>query len=208
MRLPSRILPAFFVLAMPALTFAAEAVAEHGEHVATEGHAEETITPFQGTIAQSVAAIVVFLIVFFVLRAKAWGPILQGLTDREKKIRDDLEAAEAARLEAERALASYRSQISNADAEVRTKLAAAQKDAEAIGARLKMDVQREIEEMKSRAQRELEEQKNAALVEVRQQAATLSTAIAGRILKRNINEADQADLIRSSLEELQVAGRR
>ena len=71
-----------------------------------------------------------------------------------------------------------------------------------------MDAQREIEEMKTRATREIEETKNAALVEVRQQAASISTAIAGKILKRNINEADQADLIRSSLEELQVAGRR
>ena len=166
------------------------------------------VTPFAGTIAQSIAALLVFGVVFFVLRAKAWGPILKGLTDRESKIRGDLESAEAARREAANSLASYKSQIANADAEVRTKLATAQKDAEAIGARLKMDAQREIEEMKTRANREIEETKNAALVEVRQQAASISTAIAGKILKRNINEADQADLIRSSLEELQVAGRR
>jgi F-type H+-transporting ATPase subunit b len=168
----------------------------------------EKVTPFAGTIAQSIAALLVFGVVFVVLRTKAWGPILKGLTDREAKIRGDLESAEAARREAAKALESYKAQIANADAEVRTKLATAQKDAEAIGTRLKMDAQKEIEEMKTRANREIEETKNAALVEVRQQAASISTAIAGKILKRNINEADQADLIRSSLEELQVAGRR
>ena len=195
----------FTTLAMPTM-----AMAEDVAHAAVESGATGEagkVTPFAGTIAQSIAALLVFGIVFIVLRAKAWGPILKGLTDREAKIRGDLEAAEAARLEAASSLASYKKQIADADAQVRDKLANAQKDAEAIGARLKMDAQKEIEEMKGRASREIEETKNAALAEVRQHAAQLSTAVASKILKRQINEGDQADLIRSSLEELQGARR-
>ena len=160
-----------------------------------------------GTIAQSLAALLVFGVVFVVLRLYAWEPILKGLSERENKIRADLESAEAARHSAQAAMADYQKQIANADAQVREKLAAAQRDAEQIAARLKMDAQTEIEEMKNRAAREIEEGKNAALVEVRQQAAAISTAIAGKILKREINERDQAELVRSSLEELQLNGR-
>lgn len=156
----------------------------------------------------AIVQLVVFVGLLLLLTKLAWGPIATGLAAREAKIREDIETAERARREGEAALASYKQQIANADAEVRTKLATAQQDAESISARIKMDAQREIEEMKTRAAREIEETKNAALVEVRQQAATLSTAIAGKILKRNINEADQADLIRSSLEELQTSARR
>jgi F-type H+-transporting ATPase subunit b len=196
---------ALLILVTPALALAAET---HGE-AASGGHAAAAPpTPFAGTIAQSVAALLVFFIVFFVLKTKAWGPILKGLTDREDKIRADLHSAEAARTEAQAALANYKKQIADADAQVREKLAIAQKDAEQIGVRLKADAQREIEEMKNRAARELDEAKRAALAEVHAHAAQLSTAVAGKILKRQINEADQADLIRSSLEELQVAGRR
>lgn len=189
-------------LALPTLALAEEA------HVVVDGHAAANPSPFAGTIAQSVAALLVFFIVFFVLRAKAWGPILKGLTDRENKIRADLHSAEAARTEAQAALANYKKQIADADAQVREKLAGAQKDAEQIAGRLKADAQREIEDMKNRATKELEEAKRSALAEVHAHAAQLSTAVASKILKRQINEADQADLIRSSLEELQVAGRR
>lgn len=207
-------LVALFALLSPAIAFAqehaVEAVKTVGEaaHATGEHAASAGASPFAGTIAQSVAALLVFFIVFFVLKSKAWGPILKGLTDREEKIRADLHAAEAARTEAQAALANYKKQIADADAQVREKLASAQKDAEQIAGRLKADAQKEIEEMKGRAARELEETKNAALAEVRAHAAQLSTAVAGKILKRQINEADQADLIRSSLEELQGAARR
>lgn len=199
-----RLLAALIVLSGPALALASETapvVEAHGE-----GHGG-AVTPFAGTIAQSIAALVVFGVVFFVLRAKAWGPILAGLTDRENKIKADLEAAHAARADAEAALANYKKQIADADAQVREKLASAQKDAEHIAGRLKADAQKEIEDMKGRAIRELDETKRAALAEVHAHAAQLSTAVASKILKRQINEADQADLIRSSLEELQVAAR-
>ncbi len=165
-------------------------------------------SPFAGTIAQSIAALLVFFIVFLVLRAKAWGPILKGLNDREDKIRNDLLSAEKARGEALSMLDSYKKQVANADSEVREKLAAAQKDAEAIAGRLKAQAQTEIEEMKTRATKELDESKRAAMAELRTQAATLSTGIATRILKRNINESDQAELIKSALEELQTSSRR
>lgn len=206
-------LVALLILVTPALALAA-AVPHGGEvaHTAAaaagEHGAEAGASPFAGTIAQSVAALLVFFIVFFVLKSKAWGPILKGLTDRENKIRADLHAAEAARTEAQAALANYKKQIADADAQVREKLASAQKDAELIASRLKADAAKEIEDMKNRAAKELEETKRSALAEVHAHAAQLSTAVASKILKRQINEADQADLIRSSLEELQVAGRR
>lgn len=192
-----------FTLALPTLALAAEEA-----HVTVDGHAAASPTPFAGTLAQSIAALLVFFIVFFVLKTKAWGPILKGLTDRENKIRADLHSAESARTEAQAALANYKKQIADADAQVREKLASAQKDAEQIAGRLKADAQKEIEEMKNRAAKELDEAKRSALAEVHAHAAQLSTAVASKILKRQINEADQADLIRSSLEELQVAGRR
>ncbi len=202
-------LVALLTILTPALALAA--AVPHGEVMTatTAEHGREaTVTPFAGTIAQSVAALLVFFIVFFVLKAKAWGPILSGLIDRENKIRGDLHSAEMARAEAQTALASYKKQIADADAQVREKLASAQKDAEQIAGRLKLDAQREIEDMKNRATKELDEAKRSALAEVHAHAAQLSTAVASKILKRQINEADHADLIRSSLEELQGAGRR
>ncbi len=185
-------LVALLVLTTPTLALAAEA--------AHEG--EKAVTPFAGTIAQSVAALLVFAIVFVVLKAKAWGPILKGLNDREDKIRGDLVSAEKARAEAIAKLEDYKRQIAGADAEVREKLAAATKDAEAIATRMKMAAQQEAEEAKARAMKEIDDARQAAIADVQNQAASIGTLIASKILKRSINEQDQADLVRSSLEEM------
>ncbi|MDW8263439.1 MAG: F0F1 ATP synthase subunit B [Phycisphaerales bacterium] len=188
------------LLAVPALTLAA---AESLDHGAPAGKP----TPFAGTIAQSIAALLVFLIVFWVLKAKAWGPILKGLNDRENKIRHDLLAAEKAHQEAAAMLENYKRQLANADAEVRQRLADAQKDAEALSAQLKMQAQAEIEEMKARAARELEAAKQGALAEIHEHAATLATSVAEKILRRNINETDQRELVQSSLAQLSSMAR-
>ena len=46
-----------------------------------------------------------------------------------------------------------------------------------------------------------------AVADIHRQAAELSTAIAEKILRRNLNADDQRDLVNSSLEQLQTAGR-
>lgn len=197
------------MLALPAIVLAAEeghaAVAEHG--TAAAEHAA-TATPFAGTIAQSIAAVVVFFIVFFVLKAKAWGPILKGLADRESKIKKDLEDAHSLRAQAAAELAGYQKQIGDAQNQVREMFASAQKDAEALGTRLKMQAQQEIEADKKRAKDDIEASRKEALAQIHAEAANLGTAIASKILKRQINDADQHELVRASLEELALAGGR
>lgn len=181
-------LVALLVLATPTLALAAEGGGSP--------------SPFAGTIAQSIAALLVFFIVFAVLKAKAWGPILKGLNDRESKIREDLLSAERARNDAQKALADYKAQIAGADAQIREKLAGATKDAEAIATRMKMQAQQEAEDAKARATKEIDEARKNAIADVQNQAASIGTLVASKILKRSINEQDQADLVRASLDEM------
>ncbi|NJL32254.1 MAG: ATP synthase F0 subunit B [Phycisphaerales bacterium] len=56
---------------------------------------------FAGTIAQSIAAVAVFMVLFAVLYRAAWGPILKGLQEREEHIKADLLKAETAARQAE-----------------------------------------------------------------------------------------------------------
>jgi len=196
-------LPATVALAADPPGSAAQNVSAEAQHT---GEAQKS-TLFAGTIAQTIAALIVFGVTFAVLRAKAWGPILKGLSDREAKIKADLQDAEAARRAAEQRLAEYNRQLSDAESRVREMLASAQRDAEATGTRLRMQAQQEAEEAKQRATKEIEESRAAAVAEIRTYAADLSTGIAAKILRRELNDGDQAELIRSSLEELQTAGR-
>ena len=77
----------------------------------------EKSSVFAGTIGQSIAAAIVFLVLVAVLYKKAWGPILKGLQDRESKIKADLESAEKQATEAAQTLDAYRTQLKEAQAE-------------------------------------------------------------------------------------------
>jgi F0F1-type ATP synthase membrane subunit b/b' len=56
--------------------------------------------------------------------------------------------------------------------------------------------------MKARATQDLEGAKRAALSEIHAAAASLATSVAGKILKREIQPADQKRLVEESLSEL------
>lgn len=160
---------------------------------------------FAGTIAQSIAAIIVFLLLLTLLWKYAWGPILKGLQDRENKIKADLEHAERASREAAATLEQYKRQLADAQVEAGKLIAAARTDAEKTAAQIREQTQNEINAMKQRATADIAAARQDAVAEVYAHVATISTQIASRILRRQINAADQQALIDQSLAELRAA---
>jgi F-type H+-transporting ATPase subunit b len=190
----TKYLATLLILATPALTLAAE-----------EGHKVEKAgmppTVDQGLMT-AIVTLVVFLTLVVVLTKAAWGPIAKGLGDREAKIRRDIEEAEAARKAALAEQAEYQAQLAKAGDEVRAILEQAQADAQAVATRVKMQAQQEAEEAKERALRDIEASRSAAVADIREQAAELSTSIAEKILRRNLNVDDQRELVNSALNQL------
>jgi len=161
---------------------------------------------FAGSIWQSIAALLAFVILLVVLTKYAWGPILKGLQDREGKIKGDLEAAAGARTEADATLAEYKQQLADARKEAQQVVEQARAEANRLGDQLKSQTQDEINRMKDRATREIEAAKEQAVADVYEQAATISTQIAGQILGREISPQDQQNLVQQSLAKLQQQG--
>jgi F-type H+-transporting ATPase subunit b len=85
-------------------------------------------------------------------------------------------------------------------------LSKAQTDAEKIGTTMKMAAQQEVEEIKERATRDIDAAAKAALSDIYKQAAELSTNIASKILRRNLNPDDQRELVDSSIQQFQSVG--
>ena len=79
-------------------------------------------------------------------------------------------------------------------------------DAEKVATGLRMQAQQEAEEIKERANRDIDAARKSALSDIYAQAAELSTNIASKILRRNLNPDDQRDLVNSSLEQFQTVG--
>ncbi len=147
--------------------------------------------------------IITFLLVLFILRAKAWKPLLQALTEREEKIRTALLHAENAHAEAQRLLEENKRQLAKAEEESQRII----KQGRELGERLKSEIVDKanasarvtIEQAKEEIQRE----KQSALVQLRKEVADLAIGVASRILDQNLDTARQRQLADAAIKELQ-----
>ena len=163
----------------------------------------EAASPMTGTFWQSLAAIVAFLILLAVLYKYAWGPILSGLQAREEKIRNDLSEAERANAEAKQNLEQYKQQLAEALAEARKVLEKAREDGEQLRQRLRSETEDVLAQQRQRASDEIRLAKQEAVEELYAKAANLATAVAGKILQREIGDQDTQRLVDESLNELE-----
>ena len=201
------ILALLLTCSLAGTALAADAHDEHGSGGGAETEKLSPVPTVPQAIAPAVTTLVVFALLLAVLGKFAWGPIAAGLKNREDKIRRDIADAEAARARAETTLAQYNQQLATAEAQVRDILAKASQDAERMATNMKMQAQKEAEEAKDRATRDIETARKNAVADIYAQAADLSTAIAEKILRRNLNADDQRQLVESSLQQFQSAGK-
>jgi F-type H+-transporting ATPase subunit b len=145
----------------------------------------------------------IFLVLVIILYKTAWKHVLAGLKAREERIRGDIASAEAARAKAEASLKEFNAQLATAEEKAKNLLAQAALDAEKIAAGIRLRSQQEAEEIKERANAEIEATRRQALSDIYDQAVNLSTSIAEKIVRRNLNPDDQRDLVKQSLDQLQ-----
>ncbi len=151
---------------------------------------------------QFIAAIFVFMAAFGILAKLAWPKILGGLDEREKKIREEIFAAEEARRQAERAQEDYAKELTGARAEAQRMIEQTKAEQSRMAAELKSQAEAEMSQMRDSAMSSIEAAKRAALNDVYTQTATIATAVASKILEREVNEADQKRLVEDTLGEL------
>lgn len=195
------------LVAVPSVGFAADASADQAQ--ATEDGKDqkaEKVGPLNLVYGEAIWNLLVFVLVVALLGKFVFPVIRDGLKAREAKLEGDLSAAEKAKADAEASVIEYKSKIAEAQKEAQVVIDEAKKSAEQVAAKIKSDTEAEIGKMKERAQAEIASAKDAALGEVYAQTAELSTQIAAKILKREINAADQQQLVSDSLAELTKSG--
>lgn len=146
-------------------------------------------------------AIAVFLIAFFVLSKTAWPKITQGLSERENKIRNEIEAAEKARKAADQALKDYERSLGEARAEAQAMIDKTKAEQVRMVAEQRVKAEAEIAEMRASALSSIDAAKRAAVSDLYAEAAAIATSAASKILQREVNEQDQRRIVEESIAE-------
>ncbi len=149
--------------------------------------------------------IIVFVILFLVLKKFAWGPMLSGLRTREESIRAAIEEARLAREETARARADFDRKLAEANAEIPKLMEAARRDAAQLKEEMKADAAKAIQSDRQRLHREIETARLQALKDITDHTAQLATLVSAKILRRSLNPDDQRRLVDEALDELKRA---
>ncbi len=158
------------------------------------------VSPNPGTIFWMV---IVFGIVFMILKSFAWKPILNALKEREINIRNALMAAEQARQEVATLKADHeairleaqreKEQILKEAREIRDKIIAEAHEKASLEALKVIDQSREIIRL----------ERMAAINDIKKQVVDLSVSIAEKILKEKVRPtSEQEKIIEVMLQDL------
>lgn len=165
--------------------------------------------PSQGLIASvsqgvvsAIATLLVFGIVFAILATLVWPKILKGLRDRENKIREEIESAEMARIQAKDALEQYQISLAQARAEAAKMLETTRAQQAQLAADLKAKADIDLGQMRDRAMRDIESASRAAIAQIYSQTGALANDVASKILRRHVTSEDTNRLVEESLGQL------
>lgn len=145
---------------------------------------------------------ILFIVLMAMIAKFAWGPVNAMLKERADRISDDIDAAEKSRKEAD-ALAKQRKEaLDNSHAEA-TSIINNAKDSGAKERELIIgNAQDEAKSLKDQAKRDIEQERTDALRSAQDDIASLSIEIASKVIKKELDENSQKQLIDSYIEGL------
>mgnify|MGYP002411589510 CR=1 FL=1 len=153
------------------------------------------------SMAEFIPMVIAFIIMWVIL-AKFGYPMIEGMLDkRAKKIKDDLDAAEQAKIEGQRLLEEYRAQMEDAKKQASDIIADAKKTGETVRADLTTQAQAESEKMIEKARSAIEAEKKAAVADLQSSVADISVSVAGKVIGQDLSDDEHRRIIEKYVEQ-------
>ena len=146
--------------------------------------------------------IVTFLIVLFILKWKAWGPLMSVLDKRAEDIKKALSAADRAKKDAEMASREYEKLVQKAHAEAQQIIANSKAAGEKVKNEVESAAKEKAEEMIGKARELIEAESQKAIQEIKSSVVELSIEAAEKILEKNLDSEDNRNLVKQTLDNI------
>lgn len=153
--------------------------------------------------ATLIAQIIVFIVLVWFSMKFVWPPIAQALDERTNKIAEGLAAAERGKSDFEKTELKVAEFLAKGRQQALEIVASADKRAELIADDVKQRAQTEAAKMIEQARAEIHQEINEAKEKLRVQIAQLAVMGAEKILCREINANNHADILDTLKRELE-----
>ncbi|RKM55333.1 ATP synthase F0 subunit B [Butyrivibrio sp. X503] len=142
-----------------------------------------------------IAQIINLFIQMYLIKRFLFKPINNILEKRKELADKEIREAREAKEEADSLKDQYESSLTNAHAEAAQIVSDAQKEAQSKADAMVKEAQQEASDIKARAAADIEQEKKKAINEAKDEIGGLAMDIAGKVVEKEINEADHKKLI-------------
>jgi F-type H+-transporting ATPase subunit b len=156
---------------------------------------QEAPNPILPPVNELIWGSISFIVLFVLLSKFAFPAIKSGMEARTERIKDDLEGAESAKVEAQGVLDEYRAQLGDAKTEATRIIEEARQQGDAVRREQEQRLQTELAAMRERASADVEAAKAQAIADLRGEVANLAIGAAEVVVGRNLDHATQAQLV-------------
>ena len=147
----------------------------------------------------------IFIFLVLLLKKLAWKPILDAVNEREEGIRGALAAAENAKKELENLNADNERILKEARIERDALLKDARSMKDVIIAEARVEAKEQQQIIVEQAKAAISAENNAAIADIKAQVATLSLAIAEKVIRKELSSDEkQANLVSEMLKEVTI----
>ncbi|HTY82039.1 MAG TPA: F0F1 ATP synthase subunit B [Dehalococcoidales bacterium] len=148
-----------------------------------------------------ITQIVTFIILLVLLRLFAYKPLMKYFDERSKRIKESMEAAEAAKLASAHVEEQAQKRLDEASREGQERITRAVKAGEDMKQKAQADARREADALIGRARAEIQRERDDAIHEVREEFADLTVLAAGKVIEKTLDKEQHRELIQKVLEE-------
>jgi F-type H+-transporting ATPase subunit b len=146
--------------------------------------------------------LLLFGVTMFVLAKTAFPKISEALQKRADSIRDNIEASEKTRQEADQLLEEYRARLKEAREQADDINARARKAADAALAEATTEGRAKREELVAAARKDIETETRRSLEQIRKEVADLTVLATETLTRKSLSDSDHQKLVEEALSEV------
>ena len=168
-------------------------------------NSSDLVKPFPGLM---IWTLVVFFIAFLVLRKYAFGPLAALVEKRRTIVRENLEAAEHSREEAERLLEEYKQQLAQARREAGEIVERARRTGSELERQMREEATAQRERDVAAAKAAIAAETRQAIDQIKNQVAELTMLATEKVVGRALDEDEGRRLVEEALAEVDFSAAR
>jgi F-type H+-transporting ATPase subunit b len=153
-------------------------------------------------IPQLLTTIVGFLILVWIMKKYAWGPILDLLDQRREKIETDYAAAEKELSEAEALKADFETKLSEIATIQREKVQEGVKRGEDLAANIVARAREDMDQARHKGMQDLEIETRKAELQLRDDVVEIAIGAAEKLIGERLDDAKHRQLIQQYIDQL------